>query len=91
MENTNMNNNTDNLVPVVPTTRAYTIEKIVRSCDRSISVNYQTYKVSTSLSATVSIPNPTEEEIKQISAEIYRQAEEQTLSEINKIREALRG
>lgn len=81
-----------NLVPnetPVVVTKPYTIDKITRSCDRSISVNYQTYKVSTILSATVQDPKATKEEIDAMSAEIYAMAEAQTLAEIDKIRTAL--
>lgn len=69
--------------------KPYTIEKITRSCDRSISVNYQTYKVSTILSATVNKQDATQEELDAMSREIYAQAEKQTLEEINKIAQTL--
>lgn len=69
--------------------KPYTIEKITRSCDRSISVNYQTYKVSTILSATVNKPNATQEELDAMSREIYAQAEKHTLEEIQKIAQTL--
>lgn len=75
-------------LPVVEE-KPYTIEKITRSCDRSISVNFQTYKVSTILSATVKNPEATKEEIDAMSAEIYAMAEAQTLAEINKIAQTL--
>lgn len=70
-------------------TKPYSIEKITRSCDRSISVNYQTYKVSTILSATVKDPEATVEQLNAISKEIYEMAEAQTLEEINRIKQAL--
>ena len=69
--------------------KPYTIEKITRSCDRSISVNYQTYKVSTILSATVNKQNATQEELDAMSREIYAQAEKHTLEEIQKIAQTL--
>ena len=69
--------------------KPYTIEKITRSCDRSISVNYQTYKVSTILSATVNKQNATQEEVDAMSREIYAQAEKHTLEEIQKIAQTL--
>ena len=69
--------------------KPYVIEKITRSCDRSISVNFQTYKVATTLSATIKNPKATKEELDAISAEIYSMAEAQTLAEINKIAQAL--
>lgn len=69
--------------------KPYTIEKITRSCDRSISVNYQTYKVSTTLSATVKDKDATVEDITAMSKEIYEMAEQQTLAEINRIRTIL--
>ena len=69
--------------------KPYTIEKITRSCDRSISVNYQTYKVSTTLSATVKDKDATVEDINAMSKEIYEMAEQQTLAEINRIRTIL--
>lgn len=68
---------------------SYVIEKITRSCDRSISVNFHTYKVSTTMSASVKDKDATLEDIKRISSEVYKLAEEQTLLEINKIREVL--
>lgn len=77
-----------NETPIVET-KPYTIEKITRSCDRSISVNYQTYKVSTILSATVNIQDATQEELDAMSREIYAQAEKYTLEEINKIAQTL--
>lgn len=70
-------------------TKPYAIEKITRSCDRSISVNYQTYKVSTILSATVKDPEASVEELNAMSKEIYDMAEAQTLAEIERIRTAL--
>lgn len=73
----------------VAETKPYTIEKITRSCDRSISVNYQTYKVSTILSATVNKQNATQEELDAMSREIYAQAEKHTLEEIQKIAQTL--
>ena len=69
--------------------KPYTIEKITRSCDRSISVNYQTYKVSTILSATVNKQNATQEELDAMSREIYAQAEKHALEEIQKIAQTL--
>ena len=79
--------------PFVPASvvqgKPYTIEKITRSCDRSLSVNYQTYKVSTTLSATVKDRDATIEDINKMGEEIYQLAEAQTLKEINKIRELL--
>lgn len=82
------NNLVPSEVPVVET-KPYSIDKITRSCDRSISVNYQTYKVSTILSATVKDPEATPEQINAISKEIYSMAEAQTLEEINRIKTAL--
>lgn len=79
----------DEKMKELQTDKPYSIDKITRSCDRSISVNFQTYKVSTILSATVNNPNATKEEIDAMSAEIYAQAEAQTLLEINKIAQAL--
>lgn len=66
----------------------FVIEKVTRSCDRSISVNYQTYKVSTTLSASIKKPTNTDE-LDKISREVYSLAEKYTLEEINKIREVL--
>lgn len=66
----------------------FVIEKVTRSCDRSISVNYQTYKVSTTLSASIRKPTNTDE-LDKISREVYSLAEKYTLEEINKIREVL--
>lgn len=82
--------NEEPLVPVsVVQGKPYAIEKITRSCDRSLSVNFQTYKVSTTLSATVKDRNATIEDINKMGEEIYQLAEAQTLKEINKIRELL--
>lgn len=75
--------------PSVVQGKPYTIEKITRSCDRSLSVNFQTYKVSTTLSASVKDKEATIEDINQMGEEIYQLAEAQTLKEINKIRELL--
>lgn len=67
----------------------FVIEKVTRSCDRSISVNYQTYKVSTTLSASIKKPITNTDELDKISREVYSLAEKYTLEEINKIREVL--
>ena len=82
--------NDEPFVPVsVVQGKPYAIEKITRSCDRSLSVNFQTYKVSTTLSATVKDRDATIEDINKMGEEIYQLAEAQTLKEINKIRELL--
>lgn len=75
-------------LPVVED-KPFVIEKITRSCDRSISVNFHTYKVATTISATVKKRDASDEEIEEMSQKIYAMAEKQTLAEINKIATAL--
>lgn len=67
----------------------FTVDKITRSCERSISVNYRTYKVGTVLSATITDGSSDMNKVEAIGKQLYAQAESLTLDEINKIREVL--
>lgn len=67
----------------------YNVEKITRSCEKSISVNYNTHKVSTMLSVSLEPKEYTPEQINEIGQAVYKQAEEMTLAEIKEIQRVL--
>lgn len=67
----------------------FTVDKITRSCDRSISINFQTYKVGTVLTATITDGSSDMNKVESIGKQLYAQAESLTLDEINRIREVL--
>lgn len=67
----------------------YNVEKITRSCEKSISHNYCTHKVSTMLSVSVEDRGLTKEQVEEIGKDVYKEAEKMTLAEIKEIQRVL--